>query len=121
MRGSKAITQLPQVGLDGGIQSAGFGHLLAQRGGEPLHLLLERLAVVLLRLGTDVASGREHVAMLADPLQRGAVAEAGNVLVRARVLLAAPGMVGAGDAGDLLVRQLAVRAIYQPAELAGVD
>src|SRR2546427_2502667 len=72
VRGSKGIAQLPQVDLDGGIELARLSHLLAQHGGEPLHFLLERLAVVLLRLGTDIAAGREHVAMLADLLQRGA-------------------------------------------------
>jgi hypothetical protein len=52
-----AIPKLLQVGGDGGIELRSLGLLLAQRRGEPLHLLLERLAVVLLRLGADV-SGR---------------------------------------------------------------
>ena len=46
---------------------------------EPLHLLLERLAVVFLRLRADVAPGREHVAVLADVVERGGFAEAGDV------------------------------------------
>src|SRR5438034_11824316 len=92
-RMSPAIPELLQVCLDGGIKSMCLGHLLAQRGGEPLHLSPERLAVVLGRLGADVAPGREHVAMLADFLQRRALAEAKHVGVCARVLLAAPGVI----------------------------
>ena len=76
-RSSPAIPKLLQVGGDGGVQLRGLGLLLAQRRGEPLHLLLERLAVVLLRLGADVAAGREDVAVLADLLERRALAEAG--------------------------------------------
>jgi hypothetical protein len=41
-------------------------HRAAQRRGEALHLLLERLAVVRLRLGADIAARRQHVAVLAD-------------------------------------------------------
>jgi hypothetical protein len=86
-----------------------------------VHLLLERLAVVLLRLGADVAAGREHVAVLAYLVQLRALAEAGHVGVLAGLRLAAPGVVGVGDAGDVLVGQLAVGAVHHAAELAGVD
>ena len=61
------------------------------------------------------------MAVLADLLQRRALAEAGNIGVRARVLLAAPGVVRAGDAGDVLVGQLAVGAVHHATELARVD
>jgi len=40
-----AITQLLQVSLDNGIEPAGFGHPLAQRSREPVHLFLERFTV----------------------------------------------------------------------------
>ena len=90
--------------------------------------LLERLAVVLLRLGADVAAGREHVAVLADLLQRRALAEAGMSRPGTATLQPgvcprshAPGVVGVGDAGDVLVGQLAVGAVHHAAELAGVD
>ena len=73
------IPKLLQVGGDGGVKLGGLGLLLAQRRSEPLHFLLEGLTVVLLRLGTDVASGREHVAVLADLFERRALAEAGDV------------------------------------------
>src|SRR5712691_10032508 len=107
---SPAIPELLQGGLDGRVELAPLGHLLAQRGGEPFHLLLERLAVGLLRLSANVAAGREDVVVFADLLQRRALAEASDVFVLPRVLLPAPGVVGAGDAGDLVIRQLAVGA-----------
>src|ERR1700687_525979 len=95
---SSAIPKLLQVGGDGGIELRGLGLLLAQCRGEPLHLLLERLSVIFRGLRTNVAPGCEHVAVLADLRERGALAEAGDVGVLARLLLAAPGVVGAGDA-----------------------
>ena len=49
------------------------------------------------------------------------LAEAGHVGVLARVLVAAPGVVGAGDLRDVLVGQLAVHAVDHRAQLAGVD
>src|SRR5262245_20982679 len=121
VRHSPAIPKLLQVGYNRGIETRGRGLLLAQRRGEPLHLLLERFAVVLLRLGADVAAGREHVPVLAHLLQRRALAKAGHVGISARLLLAAPGVVGGGDACNVLVGQPAMRAIHHAAEFAGVD
>src|SRR5690606_13516811 len=118
---SPAIPKLPQVCGDGSIELRGLGLLLAQRCNEALHLLLERLAVVLLCLGADITSGRQHVAVLADLLQRRALAEAGDVFVFARLLLAPPGVVGVGDADNVLVGQLAVGAVHHATELARVD
>ena len=54
-----AIPKLLQIGGDRCIKIGGLGLLLAQRRGKPLHFLLERLAVVLLRLGANVATRRE--------------------------------------------------------------
>src|SRR5262249_34744296 len=115
------IPKLLQVSGDGGIKPGGLGLLLPQHRGEPPHLLLERLAVVLLRLGADVAARREHMAVLADLLQRRALAEARYVGVLARLLLATPGVAGVSDAGDVFVGQLAVRAVYHTAHLACVN
>src|SRR5690606_33939467 len=78
------------------------------------------LAVVLLRLGADVAAGREHVAVLAYVIERRALAEPGHVGVFAGALLAAPGVVGVGDPGDVHVGQLAVGAVHHAAELSSV-
>ena len=44
---SLAISQALQVCLDGGFQLGGFGELRVQLGDESLHLLRERLGVVL--------------------------------------------------------------------------
>src|SRR6266481_8550427 len=104
-----AIPKLPQVSGNGGIQLRGLGLLFTQRRGEPLHLFLERLSVVLQRLGADVAAGREYVAVLAHVFQRRALGEAWPVGVFARSLLAAPGVISVRDSGDVFIGQLAMR------------
>ena len=96
--------QTPEVRFDGRVQLGGLGLLLSPLGGEARHLLLEWLAVVLLGFRADVATRGEDVAVLADLFERGALAEAGNVGVDASVLLAPPGMIRIGDAGDAVVR-----------------
>src|SRR5262245_26369655 len=116
-----AIPKLRQICGDGGVQIRGLGLLLAERGGEPLHLLFERFAVVLDRLRSYVAPGREHMAVLADVVQLCGHAKAGNVSVLARSLVAPPGVVGTGDLRNVLVGQLAVRAVHHRAELARVE
>src|SRR5205085_4764171 len=105
---SVTIPQLLQVGGDRGIELRSLGLLLAQRRSKPLHLLFERLAIILPRLGTNVAAGREYVGVLAHLLQQRALAVAGDVGVLACIPLAAPCVVGGGDAGDVLIGQLAV-------------
>src|SRR5262245_8375158 len=116
-----AIPQFPQVCGDRGIELRALGLLLAQHGGESLHLLVERLAVVLLRFGADIATGGQNVAVLAHLFQCPALAEAGNIRVFPRVLLASPGVVGLRDLDDIISGQLTVRAVHHAAELAGVD
>ena len=74
-------SQRGQVPANGFIQCFGLRHLRLEGGREPLHLLLEGLAVVLLCLGADVAARGEHMAMLAYLLQRGALAEPRHVPV----------------------------------------
>src|SRR2546428_12920119 len=74
-----AIPQLLQVGGDGSIELVGFPLLLSQHRSEPLHLLLKWLAVVLDLLGSDVSARREHVAVLADVVELGGLAEAGPI------------------------------------------
>lgn len=59
--------------------------------------------------------------MLADFLQGRALAKAGHVGVLARLLLTAPGVVGVGDAGDVLVGQLAVGAVHHAAHLPCIN
>ena len=68
-----------QVFLDGRVQLRGFGLLFPPLGGQALHLLFKRLAVLFLRFRPDVAAGGKNVTVLADLIQGGALAEAGNV------------------------------------------
>ena len=59
------------------------------------------------------------MAVPAHLVEGGALAEAGDVFVGVGTV--APRVVGAGDAGDVVVGQLAVGAVHHPAQLAGVD
>ncbi len=92
----------PRIGLYLCVQPLRLRLLLPPLYGEPRHLLREGLAVVFLRLRADVATGRQHVAVLANLFQRYALAETGGVGVLAGVFLFPPGVIGVGDAGDVL-------------------
>src|ERR1039458_1599239 len=107
-----AIPKLLQVGGNGSIQPCAFGGLLAQDRGQPLHLLFERLAVVLNSLSSYIAARCEHVAVLADFLQLGGLAETRHVGVLARSLVPAPGVVGSRNLRHILVREFAVYTVY---------
>ena len=85
------------------------------------HLLLKGRVVVFDFLGANVTAGGENVAVGCDFFQRGRFAEAGFVFINARIFLATPGVVGAGDLGDLLVGQFPVGAVDERSHLAGVD
>src|SRR5690606_41802406 len=118
--GLPAISKLLQIGDDRGVQPRSLGLLLAQRRDKALHLLVERLVVVLSDLGADVPSRGQDVAVLPDLLDRRALAEARDVGALAGLLLPTPRVVGPGDALDLLVGKLAVRAAHHDAQLPGV-
>src|SRR3990172_2822758 len=118
---SPAIPELPQIGGDGGVQAGGLLGLLAQRRGEPAHLFVEWLGVLLNVRGADVAARGEDMAVSADLVDRCGPAAAGGAGVLAGALIAAPGVVGAGDPGDIVVGELAVGSIDQRAHLPGVD
>src|SRR5438093_6287528 len=115
------IAQLPQVSAYRIVKSAPLRRLISKLGHEPLHLLLERLAVILGRLRADVAARSEDVTMLADVVELRRHAVAWHVREVARVLVAAPGVVGAGDPGDVGVGQLAVHAVDHRTHFARVD
>ena len=105
---SNIIPQLLQVGGDGLVELRGFGLLGALGRGEPLHLLFERLAVVCLRFGADVAAGGKHVAVLAHLFQRRALAEAGHVAVNGDALVLGsltpgPSPRGRGEVKEMLL------------------
>src|SRR5690606_37571631 len=104
-RHSPPIPQRLQIRRDRRIQPRPLRLLLPERRHEALHLLVERLVVVLPDLCTDVAPRDQDVAVLPDLLDRRALAEAGDVGVLASFLLSAPGVIGPGDAVDLLVGQ----------------
>src|SRR5690554_100971 len=63
---SFAIPKLLQVGFNRRIQPRSFSLLLAPLGCEALHLLFKWFVVVFLLCCTDVATRREHMAVLAD-------------------------------------------------------
>ena len=123
--------KLSEISLNGRVEPAGLGLLLAPLGGEAGHLLVEGLQVLRLGLGADVAAGSEDVAVLADLLQRRALAEAGDVGVALTLTLSreergigslsSPGVVGAGDAGEVILGQVSMGAVDHVAHLAGVD
>src|SRR5438128_1501050 len=110
-----------QIRLDRLVQPPTFVHLIAKRGGQPPHLPLERLAVVLCGLGAYVASRRQHVVMLADLVERHASAKAGHIGVIARLWLSAPSVVRPSDARDVVVREIPVSSVDHRAQFAGVD
>src|SRR5690606_13512828 len=98
---SPAIPKLLQVGFDRRIQPRRFLLLFTPLGTESLHLFFKWLAIIFLFRRAHIAAGGEHMAVLADLVQRGRLAEAGHVGVFARVLLASPSMVGSGDLLDV--------------------
>ena len=91
-----SLSQLPkprclQIRCNGRVQLCAFGLLFPQLRHQPLHLVLERLAVVLLRFRADVTTGGQHIAVLAHLCQGGAFAEAGDVGVGVDTLTLALG------------------------------
>jgi len=95
--------------------------LLAPLAAQSLHLVDKGLAVILGSLGTDIAARSEHMAVLADLVQRGGFTEAGDVFVLARVLLTPPRMIGSSNLLDIGIGQFAPRAVDQLAQFTGVD
>src|SRR3989442_1264226 len=118
---SLTIPKLLKVGGDGGVQLRTFCLLLPQGRSQALHPLREGFVVLLRGFGAHVAAGRKHVAVLADVIERRRHAEPRHVGVRARLLVAAPGVVGARDLGDVLVGEFAVHTVYHRSKLTGID
>src|SRR3990172_1765598 len=126
--GLSPIANVLQVGPDELVKFGGLLHLPAQLGGKAGHLLFEGLAVILDRGCANVPTGSEDVAVMADLVQGGGFAEAGDIFIPLTPALshtgrsfAAPSVVGVGDPGDIVIGQVAMDAIDQCAELAGVD
>lgn len=111
----------PEVGFDLGVEALCFGALAAPLGGEAGHFFGEGFAVVGLWFNADVAARGEHVSVRADFVERGAFAEAGHVFVLFGAFGAAPGVVGVGDAAEVVGAEVAVCAVEHVAEFARVD
>lgn len=74
--------------------------LLVQRSGQPLHLVVERLVIVLDRLRADVPAGRQNVPMFGDFRGLGRPAEAGHVLVLVLLPAAQDAIQRVADRGE---------------------
>src|SRR5690606_20340806 len=98
---SASKAQVFQIVADRVIQLRRFLLLLPPLRAQSLHLVGKGLAVVIGGLGADIAPGGEHMAVLADFLQRRGLAKSGDVLVGAGLLLTTPSMVGIGDLLDV--------------------
>ena len=96
----------------------GLSLLLAELRDKPFHLVLERLAVFLLLLRTDIAAGSEDVAMALDWVELGRFAKSRNVLV---ILAFTPAVVRVCYLGDVSVLELASRPVDHDAQLARID
>src|SRR4030042_5039601 len=96
--------------------------MFPEPGGEPLHLLLERLVVRLGGLRPHVAAGGEDGAVRADFIQRGTLAETGDVrILLPEVPVPPPGMIGVRDPSNVLAGQLPVDAADTRPEFPGVE
>src|SRR5665647_1668083 len=118
---SPAIAEVLHVGGDRLVEARCLGSLLPELRDEPRHLLIEGLAVLLDHLRAHIPPGREHIPVRAHLVERRALAEARDVVVLPYPRLAAPGVVGVGDAGDVVVGELAVGPVDHRPELASVD
>lgn len=102
------------------LQSIRFRKPSGQLRRHPLHLLLERFAVVFHIGGTDIASGRQHKTVLFNLFLFGRFAETGNVNVLARVRFAASNMIRSGNTTDVAVDwQRVLVATGQDSQRAG--
>src|SRR6266481_861923 len=83
--------------------------------------MLERLTLVRDFLCADIASWSEHKPVLLDFIKRGRLAKASIICVFTSALFPSPCVVSSSNASDLFVCQVAVDAVCQHTELAGVD
>src|SRR5258708_14661453 len=97
-----------------------FWLLLVQCRGEPFHLFIEWLVVLLDQCRTHIAGWGQHVIVFAYLIQRCRFAETGYVDVPTCILVSTPRVVGSGDLCDVGFRKLPVNTIYQRAHLSCV-
>src|SRR3990172_2845724 len=118
----RRISQLLPILPDCRLQPRRLLELCVQCGGEPLHLLLERLVIRLGGLRAYVAAGGEDVAMRADFIQRGALAESGHVrILLPAVPVPAPGVIRIRDLSNVLCGKLPMDAVDHRPEFPGVE
>lgn len=102
------------------LQGCRLLELLVQRRHQVREPILERLVGIIILRRADIAAGREGVVVLADLLQRGRLAEAGDLVGRALALELA---VDRRNLLDFFRRQLLLfpRAGDERAQLAAID
>jgi len=103
------------------VQLDRFGGLLAQRGSQAFHLLLERLGIFFGGFGAHVSARGEHVAVLANVVEHGGLAKPRRVSVFPRLQIAAPSVVSSGDLGHVLIGEFAVDAVDQRSHSSRID
>src|ERR1700686_2259122 len=96
------IAELRQIFTDRNFQPDTLTELLIQRSGQSCHLLLERLAIVLLVRRTHVAPRRQHVVVPVDLVELRGFAETSYVGVALALL---PGVEGIGNVADIHARE----------------
>jgi len=103
------------------IEPGGLALLRAQVCDQPGHLVGEGLVVLFRRLGPDIAAGSQHMAVLADVVQRGSLAEARHICINTRFRFTAPRMISASDLIDIGVGEFFPCTVDHVAEFAGID
>src|SRR5262245_16430758 len=109
---SCAKPELLQVGRDGSIQLRRFSLLRAQRLGEPRHLIVEPLTIVLGCSRANITTGCEHMTELADVVKLRRHAEAWHIRVFASRFVPSPSVVGRSNLADVPISQIEVRSIH---------
>ena len=92
--------------------------MFVEQRGEPRHFFGKGFAVFFSFCCADVAAGRQDVVVARDFFCGGGVAVGGFVVVVVRFL---PTVVGVGDAFDVGVAEVALRAVFHVAQVARVD
>jgi len=87
--------------------------------GQGCHLLFKGDAVVFGFFRANVAPGHQDVVIGAHFVQRGSLTEARHISIFAS--FPAPGVIGAGDFGDILIRECSVAPGNHGPKLTGID
>src|SRR4051812_28375684 len=110
---STVISKFFQIGGDGSVQLGSLLLVLSQGLGEPVHLLVKWLLLVVDRRCANKTARSKHVSVRSNVIESRSRAETWDIDVIARVLTAAPSVVCICDFCDVFVAQLAIPAIHQ--------